>query len=140
MAAVFSECRLQLRDFLSLNPEIAIVVFEAPMVPMHMIGKTNVNTIRMLIGIAAVVEELLYTLGKYDVREAKVSDVRTHFIGSNRNKRAVAKDLTINACYRLGWKPVDDNAADALALWHYQASILEPQLALQVNPLFRRGL
>lgn len=140
MAAMFSACRLQLRDFLSMNPEIGLVVFEAPLLPMFKTGKTNIKTIRSLVGMAAVVEELLYTLGKYDVREAKVSEVRTHFLGSNRHRRDAAKHLTINACYRLGWKPVDDNAADALALWHYQASVLEPQLALQTNPLFRRGL
>lgn len=140
MAAVFSACRLQLRDFLSMNPEIGIVVFEAPLLPMFKGGKTSKSAIRSGIGLAAVVEELLFSLGRYDVREAEVRQVRTHFLGSNKNKRADAKDMTINACYRLGWKPVDDNAADALALWHYQASILEPHLALQTNPLFRRGL
>jgi hypothetical protein len=66
--------------------------------------------------------------------------VRVHFIGSTRHKRAEAKALTINACHRLGWTPTDDNAADALALWHYQASILDPQLAVQTSPLFRRRI
>jgi hypothetical protein len=139
MAAVFSACRLQLRDFLSMNPEIGLVVFESPMLPMHMLGRTTKGTLRSLIGMAAVVEEMLYTIGKYDVREARVSDVRSHFIGSNRHKRAVAKVMTIEACRRLGWAPGDDNEADALALWHYQAAILQPELAVQTSPLFRRG-
>lgn len=138
MARMFSNARIDLRDFLSLNPEIGLVVFESPLLPMHMQGKTSINAIRQLIGLASVVEELLYTLGKYDVREARVSDVRKHFLGSNRNKRAEAKKQTIETCRRLGWAPQDDNAADALALWHYQASILEPKLAIQTNPLFRR--
>ncbi len=140
LAATLSDCRLQLRDFLSANPEIGLVVFEAPLVPFFKRGKTNINTIRMLMGLCAVVEELLYTLGVYDIREATVADVRTHFLGSNKHKRAEAKHLTINACYRLGWKPATDDEADAMALWHYQASVFEPQLALQTNPLFRRGL
>ena len=49
-----------------------------------------------------------------------------------------AKLKTIMACRRLGWSPCDDNAADALALWHYQATVFEPLLSLQTHPLFRR--
>ncbi|TAI66204.1 hypothetical protein CWO89_09540 [Bradyrhizobium sp. Leo170] len=74
------------------------------------------------------------------MREARVSDVRAHFLGTNRIKRKEAKVLTIDACHRLGWAPADDNAADALALWHYQASLLEPRLAVQTSPLFRRRI
>ncbi|TAI60697.1 hypothetical protein CWO89_39310 [Bradyrhizobium sp. Leo170] len=74
------------------------------------------------------------------MREARVSDVRGHFLGTNRHKRKEAKAFTIDACHRLGWAPCDDNAADALALWHYQASLLEPRLAVQTSPLFRRRI
>lgn len=137
-AAVFSATRAWLVDFLAVNTAIQLVVFEAPMNPAMMGGKTNFLMIRSLVGQCAVVEEALYTLTGYDVREAKVSDVRAHFLGSNRHKRAEAKYLTVAACNRLGWAPADDNAADALALWHYQASILDPALAVQTSPLFRR--
>ncbi len=139
MAAILSGCRRWLDDFLIVNPAIKIVVFEAPLLSLHLAGRTNVNTSRILIGLAAVVEELLCSRGGYDVREARVSDVRSHFIGSNRHKRAEAKALTIAACRRLGWLPVVADAAAALALWHYQAAILDPRLALQTSPLFRRG-
>lgn len=132
MAAVFSACRLYLQDFLTMHPEIGLVVFEAPVNPLVFRGARRPETARHLMGIAAVVEELLYTLGKYDVREAEVRQVRTHFLGSNKHKRAAAKELTIQTCHRLGWKPIDDNAADALALWSYQVSIL------QRDGLFRR--
>ena len=124
MAKLFSCWRLYLRDFLALNPEIGVVVFEAPLLPYMKSGQTTINTLRRLIGLCAVTEELLFTLGTYDVREARVSDVRSHFIGSNRHKRPEAKAMTIAQCRRLGWKPVDDNAADALALWDYQRSLL----------------
>lgn len=133
MAAIFANCRKWLSTF--ELPEI--VVFESPMQPSFMAGRTNANTIRILIGIAAITEEFFFSKG-CDVREAKVSDVRAHFIGSNRHKRVAAKALTIGACRRLGWTPSDDNAADALALWHYQASFFEPKLAIQTSPLFRR--
>lgn len=124
MAKLFSNWRLYLRDFISLNPGIGLVIFEAPLLPFMKAGQTNINTIRRLVGMCAVTEELLYTIGGMDVREARVSDVRSHFIGSNRHKRPEAKALTIAACKRLGWTPQDDNAADALALWDYQRAIL----------------
>lgn len=127
MAKMFSCWRLYLRDFLSLHPDVGMIVFEAPLLPFMKQGYTNVNSIRRLIGLAAVTEELLFTLGKYDVREARVSDVRSHFIGSNRHKRDEAKALTIKRCKMLGWEPADDNAADALALWDYQTAILRKQ-------------
>lgn len=124
MAKLFSEWRIALRDFLSINPDITLAVFEAPLDPTWMKGNRRPETARQLMGLAAVTEELLYTLGKYDIREARVSDVRSHFIGSNRNKRAEAKLLTVRRCQQLGWDPKDDNAADALALWDYQVACL----------------
>lgn len=129
-AKLFSCWREYLRDFLSLHPQIGLVIFESPLPPMLRTGNTNISSIRLLMGLAAVTEELLYTLNQWsphpaiDVREARVADVRTHFIGSNRHKRPEAKMLTIKRCQQLGWEPRDDNAADALALWDYQCSIL----------------
>jgi hypothetical protein len=124
MGELLSAWRSYLRDFLSMHPEIGTVVFEAPMDPTIIKGPRRPGTARQLIGLAAVTEELLCTLGKYDIREARVSDVRCHFIGSNRHKRPEAKAFTIKRCFQLGWNPIDDNAADALALWDYQRSIL----------------
>ena len=137
MGAVFAGCRNWLGQFLDEHDDVELIVFEAPMDPMLFVGRPRrPETARQLIGLAAIVEERTYDRG-YDVREARVSDIRRHFIGANLKRRA-AKDATIEACRRLGWAPVDDNAADALALWHYQASILDPKLALQTSPLFRR--
>lgn len=133
MAKMFSEWRIHLRDFLSLNADVSLVVFESPLLPFMKAGNTNINTIRRLIGLAAVTEELLFSLGKYDIREARVSDVRSHFLGSNRHKREEAKMLTIRKCRSLGWEPRDDNAADALALLDYQMAMLRR------NNLFARG-
>jgi len=121
-AKLFWSWRQYLRDFLSLHPDVGLVIFEAPL-PHLMTGKTNIRTIRRLIGLVAVTEELLYDR-QLDVREARVSDVRTHFLGSNRHRREEAKRLTIARCRQLGWKVEDDNAADAAALFDYQCSIL----------------
>lgn len=139
LGAIYTGCRQWLADFLATNPDVRLIVFEAPMAPQHMAGFTTAHIIRVLIGLCAVVEEYGHA-GGYDVREAKVSDVREHFIGSNRIKRKAAKAATIEGCHGLGWAPCDDNAADALALWHYQASVFVPKLALQTSPLFRRRI
>ena len=136
MGAIFANARAWMADFTLVNmPDI--VVFEAPLAPSFKRGATNFGTIRILMGLAAIVEEFSY--GKFDCREARVGDVRRHFIGTQRARRAAAKLMTISACRRLGWSPIDDNAADALALWHYQASILNPKLSIETSPLFRRG-
>jgi len=142
MGAIFSSYRSWLGRMVN-EAAIDLVVFESPMTPSHMGGRTNITTIRMLMGLPAVTEEFFFTKGLahdlfYDVREAKVSDIRRHFLGGKLHRRVAAKALTIAACRRLGWAPADDNAADALALWHYQASVFEPRLALQTSPLFRR--
>jgi hypothetical protein len=126
MAAVFHACRRWLDAFLAQNPGVQLVVFESPLVPMFSRGKTTITTIRQLMGLPAIVEEFLYAKGGYDVREARVAEVRVHFLGSNKFRREIAKDKTVARCNLLGWKPVDDNAADALALWDYQASLLYP--------------
>lgn len=139
LGAIYAGCRQWLADFLATEPDVRLIVFEAPMAPQHMAGFTTAHIIRVLIGLCAVVEEYGHA-GGYDVREAKASEVREHFLGTNRIKRKEAKSATIDACNRLGWAPSDDNAADALALWHYQASFLDPKLALQTSPLFRRRI
>lgn len=142
MGAVFCHFRMWLTRIANEN-KIDVVVFESPMTPSHMRGKTNITTIRTLMGLPAITEEVFFTRGLaearyYDLREAKVVDIRRHFLGSTRYRRVAAKAMTIAACRRIGWFPQDDNAADALALWHYQASIFEPRLALQTSPLFKR--
>ena len=126
MARVFHDCRLWLHGFLIDNPTVRYVVFESPLLPMFVRGKTNKNTTRQLMGLPAIVEEYLHARGGYDVREAEVKEVRIHFLGSNKHKREAAKALTMQKCKALGWDPWDDNAADALALWDYQASLLYP--------------
>ncbi len=126
-AAVLCGCRDFLTGFLIEHPTVQLVVFESPLIPMFRKGQTTIATIRQLMGLCAVVEELLYSKTGYDVREARVADIRTHFLGSNKHKREQAKRLTIAACRARGWTPADDNAADALALWDYQATLLGPR-------------
>ena len=132
-AQVYRAFRVWLNNWIVMEqPEL--VVFESAALPMAMQGRTNANTIKMLIGMCEHTEELCHD--RVELREAMASQVRAHFLGSNRFRGAEAKRLTIECCNRLGWPVANHNAADALALWHYQVCCLRPDIAARANPLF----
>lgn len=108
----------QLRTF---RPRLIII--EAPMAPSQMAGRTTVSVARTLLGLPFVVEGVAYLLGIYEVRESNVQDVRKHFIGRRTVPNGGAKSMVVARCRELGFDPQDDNAADAIALWHFAASI-----------------
>ena len=110
------------------------IAYESPAVPSIMAGRTNIETIRLLMGLAENLEE--WCLGKVELRESRVSDVRVHFIGSNM-KSALAKQKTFEQCQMLGWNPQDFDESDACALWDFQCAWLNPKLAAYSTPLFK---
>lgn len=110
----------------------ALVIYEAP-IPTQ--KRTTLQTLRILYGMGAVVEFTLDRIGR-ECEEADVSVIRRHFIGKYR--KGEAKTATIAACRRLDFWPHDDNAADAIAVWHYKCCLIRPELAIQCSPLFRR--
>ncbi len=65
-------------------------------------------------------------------------DIRRHFIGSCRapkeipqkERRAWIKDSTVTMCRKRGFRPADDNDADALALFSYAMSRRLPNFEL----------
>ena len=105
------------------------IVWEAPMPTSFNRGRTTSDVTTILFGLPAIVGAAAYRLGIYDVRKANTKDVRNHFIGCNP-KRARAKPLVMRQCRAMGWEVEDDNEADALAVWHFMCSILEPKLAV----------
>ena len=111
-----------------------LICYESPAIPAHMGGRTNIETTRLLFGLAEHLEEWCY--GKTELREATVAQVRAHFIGSNM-KASIAKPLTLERCRDYGWECANTDEADAAALWDYTACWLNPQLAFRTTPLFR---
>lgn len=111
-----------------------VIVYESPAIPAFMGGRTNIETTRLLFGLAEHLEE--WASGKTDLREATVSQVRSHFIGSNM-KAKIAKPLTLERCQDFGWEVATTDEADAAALWDYTCCWLNPQLAFRTTPLFR---
>lgn len=115
------------------------IVWEAPMPTSFSKGLSNVTTTTVLYGLPAVIGAAAYRCGVYDIRKASTKDVRNHFIGSNP-KRAKAKPMVMRQCRVMGWPVADDNEADALAVWSFMCSILDPNLAVAPTPLFGRGV
>jgi len=68
------------------------------------------------------------------VTHAAVASIRKHFCGSGRPRDK--KQAVIRACLQRGWTVGDHNAADACALWSYAKSILVPEAAAGLTPLF----
>lgn len=113
----------------------ALIVYESPAIPSVMAGKTNIDTIKILIGLAEHLEEFCYD--HIELREASVSQVRSHFIGQNY-KGKIAKPMVLQVCQQRGWLCETTDESDACALWDYQCCWLRPDLAHKGTPLFMK--
>ena len=124
--AAFRALDRLLSDLVTLHAP-SVAVFEAPWVG----GNTHQNTAYMLFGLAAVSE---LVLAKREVRCFRMNNagVRKHFIGVGRGTRKDLKRRTLQRCAEIGWKPKDDNEADALAL--LDAALATPKLVRLMRP------
>jgi hypothetical protein len=131
-ASAYRELRGWL-DAFTHNEKIDLIVYESANVQ-FMAGKTNIDTIKLLIGLAENLEEWCHD--HIELREASVSQVRSHFLGQNL-KAVVAKPATVSRCHELGWNVTTHDEGDACALWDYQCCHLRPDIAVGSTPLFR---
>jgi len=116
------------------------VVYEAPMPTGRTIGRTRTETTTTLHGLIWQLGEITHDLDLFDLESASISSVRNHFLGTCDLERKSGKLQTIDICYRLGWAPQDDNAADALAIWHYKCAKINPKdFAIETAPLFMQS-
>ena len=113
-----------------------IVVYEAALPPRAKgaEGITNSKTTVMLLGLPGALQGVC---GCYGVRARKmyVQSVRKSFLGLGRPENP--KRAVMAHCRALGFDVKDDNAADALAIWHVQAGYVFGGLSL---PLPLAGL
>lgn len=140
--AVFGKAMKWLAEVLQPEPRPDTVILEALLPPTAKIptGKTSRAAIERLAGLTAIARGVCYLRNIGEISEAKVVDIRAHFIGDRATKRPEAKRLTIERCHRLGWLCSDDNQADALALWSFACALVDPQSAMNVVPLFNKRL
>lgn len=119
-------------DLIAVHQPTAFA-FESPLVPRGNNVLTNANTIRFLLGLAAVAE-LVGTRAGLEVFEANVQQVKRHFAGNGR----ADKTAMMQRCRLLGWNAKNHNEADAAGLWALAKSTLDPKFAPQTTPLFGR--
>ena len=138
--AVFGHCLSWLSRELEPQPRPDLLILEAMLPPGAKLGYTNTNVRDRLAGLHGVVRAVAFLRGIYQIAEYSVGDVRAHFIGDRSLKRHEAKARTVQTCRLLGWQVADDNAGDACALWSFAASIIDPDQALKLSPLFNKQL
>jgi len=91
--------------------------FEAAVPSPGMGGRTNMNTTSLLLGLVSHVESFAYVISAR-CRMVPQGSWRAHFIGQGRRLKSQTykefKALSTKACHDIGWRPADNNAADAL--------------------------
>jgi ribosomal protein L37AE/L43A len=136
---IFAEALRWISQLLEPQPRPDVVIIEAMLPPEAMKGQTSRAVRDRLAGLHGVMRGVAHLRGVKEIATASVGDIRAHFIGERTATRKNAKLWTVNKCRELGWMPENDNAADALALWHFACSTIDPRLAIEVSPLFRRA-
>ena len=122
------------------QPRPDIVIIENLSPPLAKVGSTNADVRDRLCGLQAIARGVCFLRGIYEVQGADVNSVRGHFLGTRKLQRDPAKDATLARCRKLGWEAENTDEADALALWHFACSLIDPELALQVSPMFNKRL
>lgn len=97
------------------------VFYEQPLRPEVLTGHTNVDTLRVLAGLAAHAESFAAALGCRSIQAVHQASWRKHFIGRmpRGTKTKAWKDYAMERCRQYGWKPRRDDEADALGLLDY---------------------
>lgn len=94
------------------------VAYEAPIMGG---SAANLNTVRLINGIIGTIESLCWELHIPTPIQINVATIKKHFTGSGRADKAAM----IAAAARRGWSVIDDNEADALALYDLVASRIQ---------------
>lgn len=104
-----------------LAPEY--VAYEAPYVG-------NPSAIRKIYALTSHTEWRCLVMG-LPCKEVAATTWRKHFLGRAKYERREAKQAAMQMCRTMGWKPADDNQADALGLLDYAHAmtfgVAEPQ-------------
>lgn len=117
-------------------------IWEAPIAASHLAGQTRVETTQILFSLPTIAGAICLKSGlRMDRMSAVRPDaVRKHFTGRAKwGSRKAAKRAVIDRCRQLGHRPLDDNEADAIAIFDYRRAVLRPSYAAASGPLFSLG-
>lgn len=129
---VFSEAQRWIWEFLREHKP-KVIVWESPI----LLPTDTPERLEVPFGLPAIVEAAAYNLAIYNTRKADVHSIRKFFLGF-RPKRDEAKLAVTQRCRVLGFEPKDDNEADAIACWFYQAAHIDRAIGANVTPLFAK--
>lgn len=98
--------------------KIEHIYLEQPIHPASLTGHTNIDTLRVLAGLAAHVHSFVAATSVRSAIEINVSTWRRDFIGAQKRgtKRQTLKSLTMERCRQLGFSPRYDDEADAIGI------------------------
>ena len=115
-----------------------VIAIEALLPPAVTRGRSNVDH-DLLARLHGVMLAVAFTRGVYRVNLHSVQKVRAHFIDLRACRKGQTKLEVMRRCRALGWLDRDDpDAADACALWSYQAALIDPKQAIRISPLYSR--
>lgn len=112
-----------------------LIAFEAPLVLHGSRTMTNPNTARVLLGLAAIAEQVA---DAYGIRccEVHVSTIKKFWTGTGRAE----KSAMVARCRQLGWQVQNDNEADAMALFAFAKASVDPKWQALTTPMFGRAV
>lgn len=131
----YAKLHANLLDLRALS-RFEALYFEEPINPNKLKGHTNIDTLRVLAGLAAHAESFGHAVGLRIVQGINIDSWRPAFIGrinSDAAKRKAKqagksasdslKSLTIERCRQLGFNPRTTDEADALGILDYCVSM-----------------
>lgn len=122
----------------TLKPPLPDVVAIEDLLPPHVTrGKSNVDH-DLLAQLHGVILGVCFARGIYKVHKHAVMTVRRHFIDLSACAKGQGKRMVQDKCKQLGWLADGDDAADAAAVWSYACSLIDPEQAIRISPLFNR--
>jgi hypothetical protein len=95
-----------------------LVVIEKPVPPSGAFGHTNADTTLITIGLFGIICGIVHCKS-IRLEIAPISTWRKHFIGKGNAPGVIAKQMALDRCRLLGWKPEDHNSAEAGGIWDW---------------------
>ena len=123
-----------------------LICFEAPYIPVQRAPQLvragtdpsrapkgpppmNPSTLRLLLAFSGTVEEIAFER-HIRCRECVSGEFVKFWTGKGAwGGRGAKKEAVMRVCRQRGFDPPDDNAADAISLWHYAEHVLSPDVA-----------
>lgn len=119
---------------------ISAVFWEEPLDPRTLSGHTNIDSIRVLSGLAAHAASWADAMSCRHARSVNMTTWRRHFLGKmpRATKSADLKQYAIERCRQLGFRPGRHDEAEAIGILDYACDAL--QLSVPWNAVLRAPL